>query len=176
MFLNLIVTGKIDRTNHTRTASDRCVSKDEIPSDAPISMRTDKGRICSIFHPRATCCVTATGFRSGRLIGLVTHLLCSCNDRGRIYRNVCISMVCQTCAISERVYADPFCDHTLLGTGRIGILVCLRLCRKLICLTSSPPTNKLTVMNQFVGFQTVALRKSGGAQIALVWFLAGMDA
>lgn len=31
-------------------------------------------------------------------------------------------------------------------------------------------------MNQFVGFQTVALRKSGGAQIALVWFLAGMDA
>lgn len=75
LFLNLIVTGKIDRTNHTRTASDRCVSKDEIPSDAPISMRTDKGRICSIFHPRATCCVTATGFRSGRLIGLVTLTL-----------------------------------------------------------------------------------------------------
>lgn len=85
-------------------------------------------------------------------------------------------MVCQTCAISERVYADPFCDHTLLGTGRIGILVCLRLCRKVKKKSATPPTKKLTVMNQFVGFQTVALRKSGGAQIALVWFLAGMDA
>lgn len=79
LFINLIVTEKIDRTNHTRTASDRCVSKGAIPGDAPISMRTDKGRICSIFHPRATCCVTATenqtGFRSGRLIGLVTLTL-----------------------------------------------------------------------------------------------------
>lgn len=73
-FSNLIVTGKIDRTNHTRTVSDRCVSKDEIPGDVPISMHRDKGHTCSIFHLRVTCCVTATEKKINRIQIWITKL------------------------------------------------------------------------------------------------------